>query len=317
MKQLFITLLIISAFTSVAIAYSPTTTQVISLDGTWLISKDPTNTGLTEHWQNTIREDAQNVRVPGVMQETLKFYYGIAWYWKEIDIPSYNDTAKYLRFWMVDYGAKVYINGNLVGEHEGSEEMFMLDITNNVKPGKNLIALRVHNMTRNPIDGIETAEVPHRGKWGGPFAYGGIIDSVELIIAPQVKITDMYLIPDYSNGNINIEATVNNIGAKTSGTITFAVTPDTVGETIDKVTKEYTVESGQKIIKATLTVPNFKLWSTQSPHLYRVSAISDFTNGKMTDTLSDHCGFRDFRYENGYFKLNGKIYLFAAITAMR
>ena len=40
-----------------------------------------------------------------------------------------------LRFWQVDYLANVWVNGVHVGQHEGREDPFVLDVTEAVRPG--------------------------------------------------------------------------------------------------------------------------------------------------------------------------------------
>ena len=48
-------------------------------------------------------------------------------------------------FESVDYFAKVWVNGELLGEHEGYFNPFEFDITNKVRPGKNVVAVKVTN----------------------------------------------------------------------------------------------------------------------------------------------------------------------------
>ena len=54
-----------------------------------------------------------------------------------------------LRFWAVDYLAEVWLNGTRVGEHEGGESPFVLDVTDAIRAGgNNLLAVRVLNPTQ-------------------------------------------------------------------------------------------------------------------------------------------------------------------------
>jgi len=51
-------------------------------------------------------------------------------------------------------------------------------------------------------------------------------------------------------------------------------------------------------------VPDRRLWDLGDPFLYRVTARLRL--GASCDERSTRCGFRDFRFENGAFRLNGR-----------
>jgi hypothetical protein len=61
-------------------------------------------------------------------------------------------------------------------------------------------------------------------------------------------------------------------------------------------------------------VPQHRLWELDDPMLYRVTAQLKDSGTASVDERSDRIGFRDFRYENGYFRLNGRrIFLRSAL----
>ena len=92
------------------------------------------------------------------------------------------------------------MNGVFVGEHEGGEDVFVLDVTEAIKPTAiNRIAVRVLNPTEEPIDGIVRGEIPQMG------LESGILDSVELLIAPAARIENLFVVPDPKTGDIHIQ----------------------------------------------------------------------------------------------------------------
>src|ERR1700731_1757454 len=99
-----------------------------------------------------------------------------------------------MSFNAVDYLADVWLNGAHIGTHEGGETPFVLEVTNTVRSDEdNLLAVRVLNPVNTPIDGIILDETPHRNKFikytnGALSDYGGIIEPVELLLAPAVRI---------------------------------------------------------------------------------------------------------------------------------
>ena len=64
--------------------------------------------------------------------------------------------------------------------------------------------------------------------------------------------------------------------------------------------------TGDTQVEVTLHVENHRLWDLNDPYLYRVSVRVDAEGVEGSDEASVRCGFRDFRVEKGYFRLNGK-----------
>ena len=58
-------------------------------------------------------------------------YHGVVWYWRQFEpeLHPYAGGRYLLRFNAVDYTAVVWLNGERVGEHEGGNTPFVLDVT--------------------------------------------------------------------------------------------------------------------------------------------------------------------------------------------
>jgi len=91
----------------------------------------------------------------------LKELYGI----RETFNYNLNDGKRlFLHFGAVNYFASIYLNGNLVGKHEGGFTPFQFEITDAVRKGGNTVVVRANNQRLK--DGI-----PGLGyDW---FNYGG------------------------------------------------------------------------------------------------------------------------------------------------
>jgi len=288
--------------------------MAVSLDGQWMLAPDSDNRGRAEQWCNGPVEGARPTPVPWIIQEVFPGYHGVAWYWREFNAPARPfDGARYvLRFWAVDYLCDVYVNGVAIGSHEGPEDQFEFDITSAVKPGEtNSVAVRVLNPTNEPIDGIRLQDTPRRNKTypvnpGSDYNYGGITDSVELLVAPAARITDLFVRPDANTGVIRVQVTAGNADAETTAMLSLSVGPATSGETLATVQAPCTLATGDTRVEATLTVPQPHLWDLGDPFLYRVAARLTADGAEAFDEVSTRCGFRDFRFEDGYFRLNGR-----------
>jgi beta-galactosidase/beta-glucuronidase len=320
------------------------TPRVISLDGDgWLLATDPANVGRDEGWFRSPRPEAKRTRVPWIIQDAFPGYHGVAWYWREVRIPEnpWPSGRTLIRFWAVDYKADVWLDGTPVGSHEGGEAPFTLDVTD-VASGdtgtSRILAVRVLNPTHERIDGIALAETPHRNKAlpygaGSAWNQGGIIDSVEILLAPAIRIEDVFVRADAGIGTPGSRlpgATPPGLGLRTSegpdgsgtiratirvrsaaaapvpATVHVSVAPASSGETLVAATLLREVSPGESEIEAILRVPGRRLWDLNDPFLYRLTASVAASSPRSLDESSVRCGFRDFRFERGAFRLNGR-----------
>ncbi len=299
-------------------------TLVTSLDGeAWKIATDPKNVGREEKWFNGPTADAKPTKVPWIIQDIFPNYHGVAWYWREFSAPK-NTAAggRYiLRFQMVDYFAEVWVNGQKVGQHEGSVDPFEFDVTAAIKPGaNNQLAVRVLNPTHEPIDGIALGYTARSAKHyplspGTIYNVGGIVDSVELLAVPSVRVENISVKPDWKTGRVRIEANLRNASDRAVKVTTrFTISPALGGEGLDAAAYQREIPPGDTRIEGEVTAPDVRLWSPEDPFLYRVSVQVAAAGSPSFDEKSTRCGFRDFRFENNAFRLNGKrIYLQGAL----
>ena len=288
---------------------------VVTLDGEWSIATDPKNVGRTEQWFASDLHGATRVRVPGIIQEAFPAYHGVAWYSRHFTAPiNPNPQGRYLlRFGAVDYLADVWVNGVHVGGHEGGETPFVLDVTEVIKPnGDNRLAVRVLNPTNVPIDRIVLDETPHQHKRipysaGLVSDYGGIVDSVQLLVTPAVRVENLFVRPEWNTGKIRIQMNARNDTSKTMpADVQLRLASAAGGEMLIASRMERELPPGDTLLEAELRVDNPRLWDLEDPFLYRVTARVKAKEMDSDDEVSVCCGFRDFRVVNGYFRLNGR-----------
>jgi hypothetical protein len=283
--------------------------SVTSLDGNdWRLAPDPNNVGVAEKWWESPRPEAKAAKVPWTIQGILPGYAGVAWYWHDVVIPANPDAhGRYLlRFWDVDYVADVWVNGTHIGRHEGAQARFAFDATAAVKPdAANRIAVRVLSLWNQEIDGFIRGQTPHGGYRS--FNFGGILDSVELMVVPRLRIDDLFVRADPTTGKVRIEATVCNASKEAAqGSIDFTVAPAASGEPVSSVTVNQAIAPGASMLRAELRVANPRLWQLNNPNLYRFTGRIRAAGSASFHETATRFGFRDFRFENGYFRLNGR-----------
>ncbi len=302
-----------TTFPSSCAAAEPVAT-VVSLDSAdWQLATDPHNVGRNEKWQDGPRPDAKATKVPWIIQGPFPGYYGVAWYWHKFPAGAnpFPQGRSLLKFESVDYLAEVWLNGAAVGRHEGGETPFELDVTSALKEGENLLAVRVLNPTHEPIDGISLNQTARRAKVlpysaGASFNYGGICGHVELRHVPAVYAQDLYVAPDWRTGTVRVEAQLCNASpAARKATLVWTVAGGSSGNTVAVLKQNQELASGSNSAVVELKVPEPRLWSPADPALYRLTVRVESDLAGL-DEQSARFGFRDFRFENGYFRLNGR-----------
>lgn len=244
-----------------------------------------------------------------VLDDTVEYYRGSAWYRKwETLTESIANKQVFISFGAAGQFAKLYVNGAYVGQHIGGFSSFSFDITQWVKPGKNLIALWVDN-TRNfdipPIYGdyvvfgglyrdacLEIKDITHFEV----NKYGAVNLKWE---TPQVSDSKALLrikgsISKMSNKNQKVKVSTKLLTSE--GNVVFEKT-----QLLTSKTTDFCIET---------TVENPSLWSPEKPTLYNlVTTLSEAKSGKILDCQYDNVGFRWYRFDaaQGFF-LNGKPY---------
>lgn len=284
----------------------------------WKIITDPDNKGKEEKFAEKIQEQVKDARVPGVIQQAYTSYNGVVWYYKTIDkVPEISENEQILlKFESVDYYCDVYLDGELLGSHEGAQAPFNFVVTKKVQVGS-LLAVRVINPREDvAIDGLLLPETPHSCKGGGEFPigglynFGGITEPVSLCVVPKVYISDIFAHGNIHTGDAEFEITVFSFDDDPM-TCELDLSVCHTTERIPCATEKekITVLSGENIYKVAVNIENPLLWSFDTPDLYKLTARVT-TIDTPDSVFCVNFGYREFKIEKGFFFLNGKrVYL--------
>jgi hypothetical protein len=257
--------------------------------------------------------------VPGIIQQALPGYHGVAWFWHTfgtadgLGTNGAADGRVFLRFGAVDYLGEVWLNSQYLGAYEGGETPFEFDVTDAIRwEGDNLLAVRVLNPTNTPIDGYALNETPHRNKVmsfrpGSTHNVGGITYPVTLRLVPAVHIRDVFVRPDPRTGDIAVSiAAFNSLAERRHGEITLAVgVAADGGDVLNSQALSCDFPIDESIHAGTLHVRQPRLWNLGDPFLYRLM-VTVQANGEGAHARSLRVGFRELRVVDGYFHLNGQ-----------
>ena len=267
-----------------------------NLNGKWQVIIDPAGAG---DWRQVWKEKKPEKKtdffeysfeggpvfnVPGDFNSQmteLKYFEGTVWYKKSFDYNPDKNKRLFLHFGAVNYLADVYLNGNLLGKHEGGFTPFQFEITNSVHNGGNSVVVRVNNQRLK--DGI-----PGLGfDW---FNYGGITRDVNLVETDNSFISD-YFIQLKKHSFNEVQGWVKLNGAHSRQNVEIKI-PE-----LKIVYKSKSDDTGLAEVKFS---SGFDLWSPENPRLYKIIIQCE------TDTIVDNIGFRSIEAKGSKILLNGK-----------
>ncbi|KPJ72466.1 MAG: glycoside hydrolase family 2, partial [Planctomycetes bacterium DG_20] len=244
----------------------------------------------------------------GVMQHADRL-----WYRRTFTVPkAWKGRRVLLHFGAVDWEAAVYVNGKQVGDHRGGYDAFAFDISDALTgSGKQELIVGVFDPTNDGNQPRGKQVKNPKGIWY--TAVTGIWQTVWLEPVPQTHIRRLVLAPDVDKKCLTVVA---ELGGPTEGK---GVKP--TGGPADALTVEVTVlDAGAKVAtmrggagdRVPVSVPDPKLWSPDSPHLYDLKVeLKTTTDGKTLDSVDGYFGMRKIEIgkdEKGLTRmlLNGK-----------
>lgn len=262
--------------------------KISSLNGDWFFCIDKDGVGEAERWHEDFPTNARNINVPSCwnLELDLFSYVGKAWYLKKFET---DDTYLQISFGAVTGLAKIYLDGEYLGEHYGGWLEF--SFSKFVKAGLHSLVVCVDN-TPNDLNTIPLKVVD----W---YNYGGITRSVEISQFDKPYINNCkisYLL----NGNlteavISAEITLSNPFGNTYNTeLEFYLN----GKMLKSI--EISVKGTETFKIEGISVPDIDLWEIGNASLY------DIRISTKDDDLFDKIGFRKIEARNKNIYLNNK-----------
>ena len=178
--------------------------------------------------------------------------------------------------------SEVYLNEKLLATHDCGYTAFTVDLTSQLAPigQKNLLAVRV--------DSHEDLNQPPFGFVVDYMTYGGIYRDVYIDVKNPVYIEDVFV----KTCGTKFEAEVKIGGCAESETKKFKIS--------------HTLKSAPSVKFTTDPNREIKMWSVDEPYLYVLETCLSDADGNLLDCKETRFGFRDIRYDESGFYLNGQ-----------
>jgi len=297
-----------------------------SLDGQWRFSFDPEDRGVEDGWHEPDFDDSDwqhvSVPLPWDLYDTpgfasydgsnfgtgTAFRNGFGWYRTRFSLDStWEDRLVRANFLGASYMAWVFVDGTLVGQHEGGQTPFSLDVSDALDPGpEHVLAVRVfrrpwwsHDASVDlPV--VDATEIPGRPVDYWPYA--GLTRSVYLEGTPLVTVSK--LLVDAREGTLSVRAVVENRGDGPASRYLTVDPGEGTGGTETSVSVD--LDPGEVgVVPLELDVPDASPWSLASPTRYELTATLSGGLDAPGDQLATRYGMRTLSTAGGRLRLNG------------
>jgi hypothetical protein len=219
------------------------------------------------------------------------------WYRRTFTVSPAAEQRTLLHFEAVDYRCEVFVNGRSVGSHQGGNTPFCFDITDALQDGPNELLVRVEDDTEAwQLRGKQVLNA--RGIWYTQVS--GIWQTVWLEQVAPRYIADVKITTDADAGTITVRPVIKHGNGSQRVRVTVR----------DDAQEVARVEGSEPAL--TVRVPQARLWSPESPHLYDLEISLLDAAGQPLDRVDSYAGIRTVgktRDDDGHwqFTLNGQV----------
>lgn len=304
-----------------------TTAQSVSLNGSWTFSIDPMQKGEALGWQLPwkIKEGDSMLQVPGFDVVTVPHTYsldtryniiGKAWYRKAFKLPvsTLNKEIR-LHFGAVFNKSRIFINGNLVGLHEGGYTPFIVNISKYVKSEElNYLNIEVDNSwDEYSLPGSRLTENANAQLFPW-YEFGGIIRDVSVLVTDKIYISNQKVeaTPDLKMGTASIKIyswIQNKYNQDKKVFLKYIITNRKTGNIVKDIpaSKEIVLKAYSNYLETAhvnISKEDVDLWDYDNPNLYDISTTVQYTNTQYNE-YQTYFGIREISVEGVNLLLNG------------
>ncbi|MBN2137059.1 MAG: hypothetical protein JW720_04580 [Sedimentisphaerales bacterium] len=278
--------------------------RVIDLNGTWQIAQG----GMDSMPESFGHE----VPVPGLVDMAEPAFEEVGfksekrqafWYRRTFTVEGGIPATAILKINKAKYGTKVFLNGEVVGEHLPCFTPALLDVKKLLKGDgqENELVVRL---------GANRESVPEGRPAGWDFEkykyIPGIYDNVELILCGRGHIANVQTVPDISAGKVKVVTEIQWPEKKGRATVNYEITEARTGNQVGGLKQSNAAFEPGRTTKLDVEIPieSCRLWSPEDPFLYELKVNSG------GDEVRVRFGMRSFRFDPKTRRavLNGKPY---------
>jgi beta-galactosidase len=283
--------------------------RVFSMNRNWRFSQSAVPEARTKDFDDSKFERVviphTNIRLPWHSFDD-KDYEFVSVYRRRFKLPpGPRDRCVFVDFEGVMTASTVWLNGVRLGEYKGGYTPFSFELTPHLDfDSDNVLAVEV--------DSTERADIPPFGNQIDYLTFGGIYREVALRVVPATFIENIFAKPkDILTSNPSVEVDCFLQRLKSSGeTLSLEVTLHDSDRVLATATQQLgPAGAASDPVPHTVRLERLGpivLWDLARPKLYAVQVR--LRNGsRLVDEDSRTIGFREARFTENGFELNGKV----------
>ncbi len=301
----------------------------VLLDGSWNFEHDPENKGIAESWFVS-HNYAGTADWPGSVEAHMVAAdpnsshwrdQVIVWYERNFPLPNLEEKAAksllQLTFGACGYETRVWLNGfplkTIEGEetHVGGYTSFSYELDEAILTPENKLTVRIQaSMDADTARGKQESVVYKRGGiWYQ--TYTGGVRSIWVETVERNRLRSRIGVVSLVEDNLvrfNLTTRIHNPGQYTIRLKIFHRVQEG-DQPVAEDSYPLLLAVGQKQQRLVIEVPDAQLWSTESPHLYRLKAQLIDSDGYIAE-IEARFGLRKIESRGSAIYLNNKtIYL--------
>ncbi len=218
------------------------------------------------------------------------------WYRRMFEVPAaMRGERLLLHFGAVDWHARVWLNGQFVGEHRGGYAPFAFEITGLVRPGGNELVVGVRDDTRSGTQA--TGKQCHQLESHGCVytRTTGIWQTVWLEAVGETYLREFVLTPDLDAGRLRFQGWIEGPGKGASVRLRAAAEGKPMGEAA--------FPAAWRSTSGALQLKRVTPWRPGKPFLYDLT-VEVLRSGKVVDAVQTYFGMRKITIEGNRFLIN-------------
>ena len=240
-------------------------------------------------------------------------FHPVLWYRREVAAPQLARNQRLLlHFGAVDYRARVWVDGALVGEHTGGHTPFTCDITDAVRQAEEesravAVVVRAEDQPRDVSQprGKQDWELEPHDIWY--HRTSGIWQQVWLEVVSSTYVAELQWTADLTAARVRAEVRLNRTPV---GPLSVRV----VLSLGDEVLAEHTTQVADELTTTDIAIPMLRhqrdrqrvLWRPKSPTLVDATVELRDSEGVL-DEVTSYLGLRSVGIHDGQLQLNGRL----------
>lgn len=245
----------------------------------------------------------ENFKVPFFLTPD-KHYIGVAWYQKDVIIPSDWKNERIVLFLERPHiETTVWINNKEAGMQNSLCVPHVYDITSLISSGKNKISIRIDNRIKDINVGPDSHSITDQtqGNWNG------IVGKINLNATPRTYFDDIQIYPDLSDKKATVKMRIKSLSSSDQNvTVKLSAESFNSGKKhlVPDISKNFRVSNGELLCEMELHFgDDMQTWDEFDPALYMLNA--ELTVGKEKESKKVQFGMREFKIHGKWFYVNG------------